>query len=289
MAEMRNAQPAADPFFVSPQTGLSGQLAVYDWPAPEVAVRGRVLLVHGLGEHMGRYTHVAEQLRSWGFAVRGYDHYGHGRSEGPRGDMVNARSLMGDLACMIDVTRQLSLAQDKPLILLGHSLGGLIAAHAVATQLRPVDGLVLSSPALATSANFVQKMLLAVLPKLAPHLCVDNGLKPEFVARDAQVVKAYLADPLVHRRISAGLAQWIVQQAPLTLAQAAHWQVPTLLMYAQDDHLVNPAGSAQFAALAPDCLSSRCFQGMYHEIFNDPDKALVFEQLKAWLDAHFSV
>jgi alpha-beta hydrolase superfamily lysophospholipase len=114
-------------------------------------------------------------------------------------------------------------------------------------------------------------------------------LKPEFVARDAQVVKAYLADPLVHRRISAGLAQWIVQQAPLTLAQATQWQVPTLLMYAQDDHLVAPAGSAQFAALAPACVTSHCFEGMYHEIFNDPDKALVFEQLKSWLDAHFSV
>ena len=282
---MLEASPAA---FISQQTGLSGPLAIYDWPAPDGPPRGRVLLVHGLGEHMGRYAHVAEQLRSWGFTVRGYDHYGHGRSAGPRGDMVNARGLMGDLACMIDVTRQLSLAQDKPLILLGHSLGGLIAAHAVATQLRPVDGLVLSSPALATSANFVQKMLLAVLPQLAPHLCVDNGLKAHFVARDAQVVQAYLADPLVHRRISAGLAQWIMTQAPLTLAQATQWRVPTLLMFAQDDHLVDPAGSAQFAALAPDCLSSRCFEGMYHEIFNDPDKALVFDCLKAWLDAHFS-
>lgn len=289
MAEMSDAQPAAEPFFISQQTGLSGLLAVYDWPAPEGPVRGRVLLVHGLGEHMGRYAHVAAQMRSWGFAVRGYDHYGHGLSAGPRGDMVNPRCLMGDLACIIDVTRQLSLAQDKPLILLGHSLGGLITAHAVATQLREVDGLVLSSPALATSANGVQKILLALLPRLAPHLCVDNGLKAQFVARDAQVVKAYLADPLVHRRISAGLAQWIVQQAPLTVAQAFDWRVPSLLLYAQDDHLVNPAGSAQFAKLAPACVTSRGFEGMYHEIFNDPDKALVFAQLKAWLDAHFSV
>ena len=282
---------ASEAVFISQQIGLSGQLAVYDWPAPEGPPRGRVLLVHGLGEHMGRYAHVAEQLRSWGFAVRGYDHYGHGRSAGPRGDMVDARCLMGDLACMIDVTRQLSLAQGKPLILLGHSLGGLIAANAVATQLRPVDGLVLSSPALATSANIVQKILLALLPKLAPHLCVDNGLKPEFVARDPQVVQAYVADPLVHRRISAGLAQWIFQQGPLTLAKAAdwaHWQVPTLLMYAQADRLVDPAGSAQFARQAPACVEARGFDGMYHEIFNDPDKALVFDCLKAWLDAHFS-
>ena len=284
---MTDMHAAPDTFFISQQTGLSGQLAVYDWPAPEGFVRGRVLLVHGLGEHMGRYAQVAEQLRAWGFAVRGYDHHGHGRSEGARGDMVDARCLMGDLACMIDVTRLLSLAQDKPLILLGHSLGGLITAHAVATQLRPVDGLVLSSPALATSANIVQKILLALVPRLAPHLCVDNGLKPEFVARDPQVVQAYLSDPLVHRRISAGLAQWITQQGPLTLAQASQWDVPTLLLYAQDDHLVNPAGSAQFAKEAPACVQAHCFEGMYHEIFNDPDQALVFAQLKDWLDAHF--
>ena len=279
---------APDTFFISTQIGLSGQLAVYDWPAPEGPPRGRVLLVHGLGEHMGRYAHVAEQLRSWGFAVRGYDHYGHGRSTGPRGDMVNARSLLGDLGCMIDVTRQLSLARDKPLILLGHSLGGLIAAHAVAEQLRPVDGLVLSSPALATSANLLQKMLLGVLPRLAPHLCVDNGLNARFVARDPQVVQAYLADPLVHRRISAGLAQWIVTQGPATLARAADWSVPTLLMYAQADRLVDPEGSAQFAKLAPDCVQAQGFEGMYHEIFNDPEQSLVFAQLKDWLDAHFS-
>jgi len=289
MAEISDAQPAAELFFLSQQTGLSGPLAVYDWPAPEGPVRGRVLLVHGLGEHMGRYSPVAAQLRSWGFAVRGYDHYGHGRSAGPRGDMVNARCLMGDLACMIDVTRQLSLAQGKPLILLGHSLGGLITAHAVATQLREVDGLVLSSPALATSASGVQKILLALLPRLAPHLCVDNGLKAKFLARDPLVVQAYSSDPLVHRSISAGLAQWIVQQGPLTVVQAPQWQVPTLLMYAQDDHLVDSAGSAQFAKLAPACVTSHCFEDMYHEIFNDPDKALVFAQLKAWLDAHFAV
>lgn len=282
-------QAESETFFISTQRGLSGHLAVYDWPAPEVGVRGHVLLVHGLGEHMGRYAHVAEQLRSWGFAVRGYDHHGHGRSEGPRGDMVDARCLLGDLACMIDVTRQLSLARGLPLILLGHSLGGLITANAVATQLRPVDGLVLSSPALATSANLVQKILLACVPRLAPHLCVDNGLKAKFVARDPQVVQAYLADPLVHRRIAAGLAQWIVQQGPLTVAQAAQWQVPTLLMYAQDDHLVDPAGSAAFAQHAAACVQARCFEGMYHEIFNDPDQALVFAQLKDWLDAHFSV
>ena len=277
-----------DSFFLSQQLGISGPLTIFDWPAPDSPPRGRVLLVHGLGEHMGRYAHVAEQLRSWGFAVRGYDQYGHGQSVGPRGDMKNARSVMADLGCVIDVTRKLTLAQGKPLILLGHSMGGLIAGKAVAEAFRQVDGLVMSSPALAADMNGFQKILLRLLPRIAPHLCVDNGLKSQFLARDPQVVQDYLKDPLVHRKISAGLAEWIVAQGPQVLAQAAEWTTPTLLMYAGQDQLVAPRGSALFAANAPVCVRSIVFEAMYHEIFNDPEKKLVFDGLKDWLDEHFS-
>ena len=277
-----------DSFVLSQHIGVSGPLTIFDWPAPESPPRGRVLLVHGLGEHMGRYAPVAEQLRAWGFAVRGYDHYGHGQSAGPRGDMKNGHSVMADLGCVIDETRKLSLAQGKPLILLGHSMGGLIAGKAVAEAFRQVDGLVMSSPALATDMNGFQKILLRLLPRLAPHLCVDNGLKSQFLARDPQVVQDYLKDPLVHRKISAGLAAWLVAQGPQVLAQAAEWTTPTLLMYAGQDQLVAPRGSALFAANAPDCVRSKVFETMYHEIFNDPDKSLVFDCLKDWLDDHFS-
>jgi alpha-beta hydrolase superfamily lysophospholipase len=276
-----------DSFFLSQQIGLSGSLTVYDWPAPDSPPRGRVLLIHGLGEHMGRYAHVAEQLRAWGFAVRGYDQYGHGQSVGPRGDMKNERSVMADLGCVIDVTRKLSLAQGKPLIVLGHSMGGLIASKAVAQALRKVEGLVMSSPALATDMGGFQKILLRLLPRMAPHLCVDNRLKPEFVSRDPQVVQDYLNDPLVHRQISAGLAEWLVAQGPHVLAQSAEWTTPTLLMYAGQDQLVAPRGSAFFAANAPACVRSKVFETMYHEIFNDPEKQLVFDCLKDWLDEHF--
>ena len=94
--------------------------------------------------------------------------------------------------------------------------------------LRYVDAAVLSSPALGATPNALQKLLLATLPKLLPHLCVDNGLNADLVARDAQVVQAYKADPLVHRRISAGLAAWILAQGQRTVAEAAQWTVPTL-------------------------------------------------------------
>jgi alpha-beta hydrolase superfamily lysophospholipase len=118
---------------------------------------------------------------------------------------------------------------------------------------------------------------------------VDNGLNANGVSRDAQVVKAYLADPLVHRRISTGLAAWILQEGQRTLSQAADWAVPTLLLYAGDDHLVRSAASAEFARSAPPKLvQAHCFEAMYHEIFNDPERAQVLAVLKAWLMARLA-
>ncbi|WP_090139855.1 alpha/beta hydrolase [Limnohabitans sp. DM1] len=270
--------------------GEAGTLAVYDWPVPsDTPALGTVVLVHGLGEHAGRYGELAAQLRSWGFIVRAYDQQGHGQSAGSRGDMLRPGSLQADLGRVIDATRQRPHSADLPLVLLGHSMGGLVVARASAEQLRPVDAAVLSSPALGASPNAVQKLLLATLPKLAPHLCVNNGLDANFVARDAAEVKAYKADPLVHRRISTGLAAWVLSQGTRTVEEAAHWSVPTLLLYAGDDHLVQAGASAAFAHSAPaEVVQAHCFEAMYHEIFNDPEREQVYSLLKPWLLARFS-
>lgn len=276
--------------------GEAGALALYDWPvpvstsapttAPVRQPRGTVLIVHGLGEHAGRYEEVATHLRQWGFTVRGYDHQGHGRSEGPRGALHSDDGLLRDLGTVIDATRQ--RPDTGPLILLGHSMGGLLVSRAVGTQLRPVDGLVMSSPALGTWMNGAQQALLAVLPRLLPQLTIPNGLNPKYVARDPAAVAAYRADPLVHDRISARLGGWIHREGPQTLAQASRWQVPSLLIYAGRDKLVRPDACATFARRAPAAVvQSQCFEPMYHEIFNDTQRQQVFDALKGWLDQRF--
>ena len=283
---MRAVQPLSAPLYLP---GEAGQLAVYDWPATSPLHLGTVLLVHGLGEHAGRHAGVAQRLNSWGFSVRAYDQQGHGHSDGARGDLLRPGSLQADLCRVIDDTRQHNAGASSPLILLGHSMGGLVVARALAEGLRPVDAAILSSPALGASPNWVQKLLLATLPRVWPHLQVDNGLKPGFVARDPEVVKAYTADPLVHRRISAGLAAWILQNGADTVAHAAQWTVPTLLLYAGQDHLVDAQASARFAQSAPaSTVQAQCFAPMYHEIFNDPEADQVFAVLKDWLLARFS-
>jgi alpha-beta hydrolase superfamily lysophospholipase len=262
-------------------------LAFYAWPnAPENA-RAAVLLLHGLGEHMGRYGHVASALQAAGYVVFGYDHHGHGLSSGLRGNLLSPSQLLDDVRFVIEQVRALTPA---PLVLLGHSMGGLIAARAVAQSLPHIDALVMSSPALGAQTNVIQKFLLATLPKLFPHVRVDNGVKTTWVARDAQVVRAYVEDPLVHRQISAGLAAWILKEGAQTVAQASAWTMPTLLLYAGQDQLVLPQASAEFARLAPsDVLQSHCFNVMYHEIFNDPEKAMVLAKLLAWLDGRYAL
>jgi alpha-beta hydrolase superfamily lysophospholipase len=263
-------------------------LALQDWPLPEgLALRGVVVLVHGLGEHAGRYDHVARRLNSWGFAVRGFDQYGHGESDGVRGALPVPARLLSDLADVMESTRS-RMDPGVPMILLGHSMGGLVTAKLVASNPLAVEGLVLSSPALDPGLNAFQKLLLATLPRIAPNLTVGNGLDPDFISHDPDVVAAYKADPRVHDRISARLARFIADGGPAVIARASHWTVPTLLMYAGSDRLVNPRGSRAFAAAAPaSVVTTRCFEGLFHEIFNELESEPVFETLKKWLDERF--
>jgi len=263
-------------------------LAVQDWPLdPGVRSRGVVLIVHGLGEHAGRYDHVAQQLNAWGFAVRGYDQCGHGESGGLPGSLPTDTRLLDDLADIIDSTRT-RMAPGTPLILLGHSMGGLVTARFVSLAMRKVEALVLSSPALNPGMNAFQKLLVAVLPRIAPNLRVGNGLNPVYISHDPAVVQAYKTDRRVHDRISARLARFFSTQGPATVAAAAQWTVPTLLMYAGDDRLVNPQGSRDFAAAAPkNIVNAVCFEGLYHELFNELDAKPVFAALRQWLDQRF--
>lgn len=275
----------------SPFTLRDGEnLALYDWPLhPAQRPRAVVLIVHGLGEHAWRYDHVARRLNGWGFQVRAYDQRGHGESGGARGVLPADHALLADLAEVVDDTRDTCCNPWAcPMVLLGHSMGGLVAARFVAGKLRPVEGLVLSSPALDPGLSGWQKALIGLLYRVAPGLAVGNGLDANQLSHDPTVAAAYLADPRNHDRISARLARFIQRESAFTVAAAPGWTLPTLLMYAGADTLVHPRGSRRFAAAAPpDVVNSRCFEDLYHELFNERDAAAVFETLEHWLDQGF--
>ena len=277
--------------YLLPLTASDGDnIAVQDWPFTDNGLnddtpRGTVLIVHGLGEHAARYAQVADDLNSWGYTVRSYDQVGHGDSDGQRGALPHDDRLMDDLADVVDSVRRL-MRPKEPLILLGHSMGGVVAAQFVLRKIRPVEGLILSSPAFDPGLNAVQKLLVSALPHIVPNLRVGNGLKQKYISRDPQVVRDYQNDPLVHDRISARLAQWIAVQGAACIAAAPQWSTPTLVVYAGADRLVSPAGSRAFAKAAPPKLvQSYCFDEMYHEILNDPERAQVLAVIKRWLAA----
>jgi alpha-beta hydrolase superfamily lysophospholipase len=259
-----------------------------------------VLLVHGLGEHAGRYAPLAARLNALGWSVRAYDQYGHGESArlgaGRPGALARDLQLPEHLAAIAGATRVAGAEAAQaagqglgPLIVLGHSLGGLVAASAVSRGLLRPDGLVLSSPALAVDMAAWQRAAVGWLPRVAPGLTLGNGLKPEYLSHDPAVVAAYEADPLVHDRICARLGAFVAHEGERVCAAAGHWSVPTLLLYAGDDRLVSPRGSRAFAAAAEAAgapVESRCFGTLYHEIFNEPDPAdSPFTALATWLDA----
>ena len=195
--------------------------------------------------------------------------------------------LLDDLADIVDSTR-LRMKQGTPLILLGHSMGGAVASQFVAMNLRPVEALILSSPALDPGLSAFQKLLLATLPKIAPNLAVGNGLDVMKISHDQAVIDDYKKDRLVHDRISPRLGRFIANSGAAVLAAAPRWALPTLLMYAGADALVNPQGSRKFSETAPKkVVTSRCFDDLYHEIFNELEAEPVFAQLKNWLDGKF--
>lgn len=275
------------------------QLHLRHWPATAELARGQVLIVHGLGEHIDRYAHVAAVLNAEGWDVHGWDHRGHGRSEGRRGDIPVADALLSDTARVIDTIRQPGQPgrpdpTKRRFVLLGHSLGGLVAARFAAEALapqparwsRPLDALVLSSPALDAGLSAGQKLALALAGRLAPGLAVSNGLKPEWISRDPAVVRAYASDPLVHDRITARMTRFVVDAGAAVIAAAPRWTLPTLLMWAGADRCVAPRGSEAFAAAAPrGRVSARPWPGLAHEIFNEPEKAEVLAALTGWLAA----
>ncbi len=263
------------------------RLTTYRWPAPEHGLRARLALIHGLGEHAGRYEGLAHRLRAQGLEVWAHDHRGHGRSDGARGVLPHTAALIDDAASVLRHVQAAS-GDGLPCVVLGHSMGGLVAAALAARGTERVDGLVLSSPALALALSWPQQRLLAFMHRWAPDVTLSNGLHPERLSHDPAAVTAYVNDPWVHSRVSARLIHGMLDNAPGVFSAAEQWRIPTLLMFAGDDALVNPEGSRRWVRTAPaSVLDAQEFPGLFHEIFNESPAlaAPVWARLNDWLKA----
>jgi len=253
---------------------------------PDGAPKGLVLVVHGLGEHIGRYGNLIEALRPRGYAVFGLDHIGHGRSDGPRADAL----AFSDFTAPLGTLRALASERfpTTPTFLLGHSLGGLIAAHYLLDHQAGLAGAVLSAPAVVPGSSVTPLTIIVgrLLARLAPTVGV-LALDVTALSRDPQVVQAYRDDPLVfHGKTNARLGSLVLAAMARVQRDAATIRLPLLLVQGGADRLTDPAG----AELLHERLGSRDvtlerYPHAYHELFNEPDREHVLVRVVDWLDA----
>jgi alpha-beta hydrolase superfamily lysophospholipase len=261
------------------------KIFVTDWrPEAGEPIRGGIVIMHGLGEHCGRYPHVARFLNDCGLTVRAYDHRGHGRSGGARGDVPNNDTLLQDAKVVVDDFAQ--QIGSTP-YLLGHSMGGLMAARFAVENQSPLRGLIISSPALTVTLTTPQKILFNILKTIAPNVAIPNGLEQRFLSHDLSVVDAYAKDPLVHGKITAHLLDCMLVSIAIAHTKAASLTLPTLMVVAGDDHIVDASGSQTFFNLLPASVGTmHMYPQLYHEIFNEIDPKPVFDDIRNWLQLH---
>lgn len=269
--------------------GSAGSGAKLRWQAwlPEGAIRAVVVLAHGYAEHFGRYEYFAAKLNAAGIGVYALDHWGHGRSDGTYGFVPAFSAFTDGVEVLLEEVEHQH--GDTPRFLIGHSMGGLIAAAHLITHQQHYSGAILSGPAIK-AAQEPSKLMIWVsrlLSRLAPKLGV-LGLASEGVSRDPAVVAAYLADPLVYSgKMSARLAAEMFDAMADVRAKAGQISLPLLLLHGEADSLTSPAGSEFLAAhVASTDRELKLYPGLFHEIFNEPERDSVIADVTGWIGKH---
>jgi alpha-beta hydrolase superfamily lysophospholipase len=257
-------------------------LAWYRWD-PAGPPRGTVCLIHGHGEHAGRYHHVARAFSQAGFAFLAFDLRGHGRSDGVRGHASSYGQILDDLGLM------LGLAPAGPCLAYGHSLGGQLVLNRALTNPTGIDGVILTSPwlRLAFPAPALKVFLGRTLYAIAPSRSVPTGLEQAALSRDPAVVAAYAADPLVHDRLSFRFGIDVLDGGERALAQAGTLRLPLLLMHGSADRIIDPQATQLLydRAGSPD-KTLRLWPGFFHEPHNEPEWEQVVAVATGWAQSH---
>jgi alpha-beta hydrolase superfamily lysophospholipase len=253
--------------------------------SPVEAPRAVLAVLHGFGEHCARYGFLVEDMVPRGYAVQAYDLRGHGRSTGRRGHIDRFDRYLDDTRIFLErMRRRHPLA---PVYLLGHSMGGLVAAALAEQDDSGLAGLILSSPFLGMRIAVPPGQLRAarLLSRVVPFFSLDNPLRNEDLSHDPEVVAAAGKDILNHRCASARWATEMIRVMPATVAAADRLRLPLLLLYAGDDPVADPQVAERFFDRAGSKdKTKRRYEGFYHEIFNEVGRAEVFADLAAWLD-----
>lgn len=267
-------------------TWMSGQKLLHFsriW-MPQGDPKGVICLIHGLGEHIGRYHHVADFFNQNSFALAGFDLPGHGLSEGRRGHIKSYIALQNTINQYLQRIKK--QYPDTPIILWGHSMGGNLALNYVLQNPKGVSAAIVTSPWLRTMGppQGILKTIVRLSAKIAPWLTMDNSLSSKDLSHDENI--SYNQDPLVHSRISLRLLAVMIKKGQWALRNAHKLSVSLLLMHGSADKITDPKASQEFSEKA------RCeleiWPDLYHEMHNEPEKYKVLEYMVAWLRQHIN-
>lgn len=242
-----------------------------------------VCIVHGLGEHSGRYEHVAKFLNTANISVYALDLRGHGLSEGKRGHTKSYDLILADVEELLKLARVEFI--DLPLFLFGHSMGGNLANSLVRrNRSKEIRGFILSSPwfQLAFDPPAWKLKLGTIAATILPSLTQPNGLETRFLSKDDRVVQAYENDPLVHDKISAGLFSDIMSTGAEAISKKADFKIPGLVYHGQSDQIIHAEASQRFSEL--NNLDWKGYPGVYHEPHNDIEQEEVLQALLDWIE-----
>ena len=255
---------------------------------PEGDARAVLILVHGLGEHCGRYMNVVNHFVPLGYALYGLDHIGHGKSEGTRELVERFEDYISTLTTYYDMVK--GWQTGKPVFLLGHSMGGLIASYYLLDHQANFRGGILSAPFVKVSDSISQATIIVgkILSVVAPRARLVT-LDANGISLDPEVVRAYVNDPLVfHGKTPVRLGAELLKAMLRVRAEADRITLPLIILQGGGDRLIDPAcGQILYDKAGSKDKTIKVYEGLYHEVFNEPERARVLKDVETWLAAHF--
>ncbi|UAM97557.1 lysophospholipase [Polaribacter litorisediminis] len=243
-----------------------------------------VVLVHGMGEHSGRYQHVAEKLTDHDFSVVAFDHFGHGKTTGKRGHNPSFEAVLKSISTTIEKATE--LFPNKPIFLYGHSMGGNAVINYAIRKKHDLKGIVATSPflKLAFEPPKIKLAMGKILQKIAPSITMGNELDAHAVSRDPIEVQKYIKDPLVHDQISPNFSLTFIESGQWAIGNANKLKTPMFLVHGTDDKIIDYQGTQEFANNT-DHAVLKLYKGGYHELHNDLCKEEMLQDVVDWLNS----
>ena len=253
--------------------------------APEKGLDASIILIHGFGEHSSRYAHMAKFYCKNKIQILTFDLYGHGQSEGMRGFIHNHSTYNDDIELFIEQCHD-SLDK-KPVFFYGHSMGGEIVLDYILKKKHPFTGVIATAPLIDTAKPMDEfsKLLAKNMDHIAPRLTLDSGLDRTYLSRDKSVVDAYNADPLIFGKVTVRLGAYMVYTREYIKKHAAEISDSLLIMVGSGEHIVSKPEIDSFVSSIPQ-VTYKVWDGLYHELHNEPEKEEVFAYTLSWIKDH---